>query len=76
MSKIPQSDMSVGMLPKKRFQNFRDARVSLPDLVEPQRLSYTNFIEVGLKEVFKEFSPISDYSEKKFDLLFKQYELG
>lgn len=67
---------SVGMLPKKRFQNYRDARVSLPDLVEPQRLSYTNFIEVGLKEVFKEFSPISDYSEKKFDLLFKKYELG
>ncbi|QQR65435.1 DNA-directed RNA polymerase subunit beta [Candidatus Kaiserbacteria bacterium] len=64
------------MLPKKRFQNFRDARVSLPDLVEPQRLSYTNFIEVGLKEVFKEFSPISDYSDKKFDLIFKKYELG
>ena len=61
---------SVGTLPKKKFQNYRDARVSLPDLVEPQRLSYTNFIEVGLKDVFKEFSPISDYSEKKFDLVF------
>lgn len=66
----------VGKLPKKRFQNFRDARVDLPDLVEPQRESYKNFIEIGLKEVFKEFSPISDYSEKKFDLLFKKYELG
>jgi DNA-directed RNA polymerase subunit beta len=69
-------EKSVGMLPKKRFQNFRDARVSLPDLVEPQRESYKQFIEVGLKEVFKEFSPISDYSEKKFDLAFKKYELG
>jgi DNA-directed RNA polymerase subunit beta len=67
---------TVGMLPKKRFQNYRDARVSLPDLVEPQRESYKSFIEIGLKEVFKEFSPISDYSEKKFDLVFKKYELG
>lgn len=69
-------DETVGMLPKKRFQNYRDARVALPDLVEPQRLSYTQFIEIGLKEIFKEFSPISDYSEKKFDLVFKKYELG
>ena len=67
---------TVGMLPKKRFQNFRDSRVDLPDLVEPQRVSYKNFIEIGLKEVFKEFTPISDYSEKKFDLVFKKYELG
>ncbi|MFZ2252861.1 MAG: DNA-directed RNA polymerase subunit beta [Minisyncoccia bacterium] len=75
MAHTPQN-ATVGTFPKKRFQNYRDARVSLPDLVEPQRLSYTNFVEVGLKEVFKEFSPISDYSEKKFDLVFKKYELG
>jgi DNA-directed RNA polymerase subunit beta len=78
MSNVPKAREShiVEGLPKKHFQNYRDARVSLPDLVEPQRESYKNFIEVGLKEVFKEFSPISDYSEKKFDLVFKKYELG
>ncbi len=77
MSNAPKHGVqSVGMLPKKRFQNYRDARVSLPDLVEPQRESYKQFIEIGLRDVFKEFSPISDYSEKKFDLLFKKYELG
>ena len=76
MSNAPKHDVSVGTLPKKRFQNFRDARVSLPDLVEPQRESYKAFVEQGLKEIFREFSPISDYSEKKFDLLFKKYELG
>jgi DNA-directed RNA polymerase subunit beta len=69
-------DMSIGKLPKKQFKNFRDARVSLPDLIEPQLLSYQWFIETGLKEVFKEFSPISDYSEKKFEIAFKKYELG
>ena len=67
---------TVGTLPKKFFQNYRDSRVSLPDLVEPQRESYTWFVENGLKEVFKEFSPISDYSAKKFELAFKKYELG
>lgn len=67
---------SVGTLPKRRFQKYRDSRVPLPDLVEPQRASYRQFVEEGLKEVFKEFSPISDYSEKKFDLIFKKYELG
>lgn len=77
MSNAPKHEMSsVGMLPKKRFQSYRDARVSLPDLVEPQRESYKQFVEVGLKEIFKEFSPISDYSEKKFEMLFKKYELG
>ncbi|HEU4677364.1 MAG TPA: DNA-directed RNA polymerase subunit beta [Candidatus Paceibacterota bacterium] len=77
MSNAPKAKENEGaVLPKKHFQRFRDARVDLPDLVEPQRESYKNFIEVGLKEVFKEFSPISDYSEKKFDLIFKKYELG
>ncbi len=78
MANAPKSAASetVGMLPKKRFQAYGDPRVELPDLVEPQRESYKEFIEVGLKEVFKEFSPISDYSEKKFDLVLKKYELG
>ncbi len=71
-----QGEVTVGMLPKKSFQHYRDARVPLPDLVEPQRVSFKEFVEVGLKDVFKEFSPISDYSEKKFELLFKKYELG
>ncbi len=69
-------EISVGMLPKKHFQHYRDARVSLPDLVQPQRESFKWFVETGLKEVFKEFSPIGDYSEKKFELVFKKYELG
>jgi DNA-directed RNA polymerase subunit beta len=72
-SQIP---LTVGQLPKKRFKKFRAPRVELPDLIEPQRESYTWFVETALKEVFKEFSPIADYSGKKFELLFKRYELG
>ncbi len=51
-------------------------RVDLPDLIEPQRESFTWLIEEGFKEVFKEFSPIADYSNKKFELHFKKYEVG
>src|SRR3989338_2024530 len=70
------AEESVGMLPKKRFKNYREPRVELPDLIEPQRESFRWFVENGLKDVFKEFSPISDYSEKKFELVFKKYDLG
>ncbi|MBX2866985.1 DNA-directed RNA polymerase subunit beta [Candidatus Kaiserbacteria bacterium] len=63
-------------MPKKTFESFRQPRVDLPDLIEPQRESYKWFIEEALKEVFQEFSPIADYSDKKFELLFNKYEVG
>ena len=69
-------EVSVGHLPQKRFEKSAGPRVPLPDLIEPQRESFKWFVETALKEVFKEFSPISDYSEKKFELQFKKYELS
>jgi len=63
-------------LPKKTFKKFRKPMIELPDLIEPQRVSFQWLIEHGIKDVFKEFSPIRDYSEKKFELYFKKYELG
>jgi DNA-directed RNA polymerase subunit beta len=68
--------VSVGQLPQKRFEVCPQPRISLPDLIEPQHESYRWFVETALKEIFTEFSPISDYSEKKFELKFKKYELG
>lgn len=67
---------SVGMMPKKRFAVSPDPMIEVPDLIEPQRESYKWFIETALKEIFTEFSPIADYSDKKFELRFKKYELG
>ncbi|MFT5849255.1 MAG: DNA-directed RNA polymerase subunit beta, partial [Patiriisocius sp.] len=74
----PKADeyTSVGAMPQKRFKLAKDPLVELPDLIQPQRDSFTWFIEEGLKGIFKEFSPITDYSEKKFELQFKKYELG
>ena len=63
-------------MPQKFFRVSEAPRIDLPDLIEPQRLSFRWFVETALKEIFTEFSPISDYSEKKFELKFKKYELG
>lgn len=67
---------SVGHMPAKTFKRAKTPLVDLPDLVQPQRESYEWFIQEGFRDIFKEFSPISDYSEKKFALSFKKYELG
>ena len=47
-----------------------------PNLVEPQVRSYKKLVTEDLKALFKEFSPISDYSFKKFDLEFVKFELA
>ncbi len=69
-------NVSVGHWPQKRFEKVAGPRIPLPDLIEPQRESYRWFIEVALKNIFKEFSPILDYSENKFELSFKRYDFG
>ncbi|TSC85153.1 MAG: DNA-directed RNA polymerase subunit beta [Parcubacteria group bacterium Gr01-1014_17] len=60
----------VAKRPKKYFGNFREPLAKYPNFVEPQLDSFRWFLEKGLKSVFKEFSPIRDYSSKKFELEF------
>ncbi len=67
---------STGAMPKKVFSISPAPMIEVPDLIEPQRESFKWFVETALKEIFTEFSPITDYSEKKFELKFKKYELG
>jgi DNA-directed RNA polymerase subunit beta len=47
----------------------------MPHLVESQLLSFTELIEKGIPNLLKEFSPIKDYAEKKFELSFSHPEL-
>jgi len=61
---------------QKTFGKYRKAHAELPNLVEPQLNSFAWLLETGLNEVFKEFSPIRDYGEKKFDLHLVSYEIG
>lgn len=54
--------------PKKYFAKYKKPLVDFPNLLETQITSYKWFIEEGLKEVFQEFSPINDYTDKKFQI--------
>ncbi len=60
---------------KKYFGRYKEPLTDLPNLVDHQKKSYEWLLMDGLKEVFKEFSPIKDYAEKKFELSFVGFEL-
>ena len=66
----------MAKLPQKRFSRYRAPRVPMPDLIAPQVASFRAFVTQGLKDLFKEFSPIVDYSKKKFEMEFVSFELG
>ena len=61
---------------KKTFGAYQAPRVPFPDLVGHQRSSFDWLLKDGLTELFKEFSPITDYSGKKFELQFESFEIG
>ncbi|MCC6290907.1 DNA-directed RNA polymerase subunit beta [Candidatus Nomurabacteria bacterium] len=60
---------------KKYFARYQEPLTELPDLVGMQKTSYDWLLSDGLKDIFKEFSPIKDYSEKKFELEFTGFQL-
>ncbi len=62
--------------PKKYFGKYREPLAAFPNLLETQVSSFKWFLEVGLKEIFQEFSPINDYSTKKFTLKWDDFTIG
>ena len=60
---------------KKYFARYKKPLAPMPDLVEVQNKSYQWLIKDGLKELLQEYSPIKDYSEKKFALEFVGFQL-
>jgi DNA-directed RNA polymerase beta' subunit len=64
------------MRTQKFFSRFKAPRVETPNLVAAQLDSFNWLLESGVKETFKEFTPIKDYSGKKFDLEFVKIEVG
>ena len=73
---MPKTQLSAGARPQKTFAKYREPLTKLPNLVENQILSYKDLTEKGIVEIFREFSPLRDYSEKKFDLEFISFELS
>ena len=61
---------------KKLFAKYKEPFIEFPSLIETQLQSFDWLVREGLKEVFKEFSPINDYSGKKFQLEFSSFTLG
>lgn len=61
---------------KKYFSKYQAPLVEFPNLLETQLNSFDWLVREGIKEVFKEFSPIPDYSGKKFELSFSSFSIG
>ncbi|MEK9168018.1 MAG: DNA-directed RNA polymerase subunit beta [Patescibacteria group bacterium] len=61
---------------KKYFSRYKEPLVEIPNLVGNQISSFKWLIKEGLKEIFDEFSPIKDYSGKKFELEFTSFEVA
>ena len=59
----------------KTFTHFPKRAIAIPSLTKVQRDSYKWFLDKGFKELFEDFSPITDYSAKKLALSFLDYRL-
>ncbi len=55
-------EVALGTVRRMSFSKI-DEVLGMPDLIEVQKYSYKLFLEKGLKEVFDDISPITDYSE-------------
>src|SRR5437016_6763154 len=62
----------------QKIKSFSKSKLSfhMPNLLEMQRETWDDFVEVRLKELFSEISPILDYTGKEFELWFLDYNLG
>ncbi|MFT6361194.1 MAG: DNA-directed RNA polymerase subunit beta [Candidatus Paceibacteria bacterium] len=60
---------------KKYFSKYKQPLIDMPNLVENQIESFERFMNGGLQDSIMEFSPIEDYSEKKFELKFLSFSV-
>jgi DNA-directed RNA polymerase subunit beta len=67
---------TVGNRERKYFARYKEPLAPVPSLVEAQLQSFKWLIEKGVAEIFQEFSKISDYSGKKFDLSFTSFKMS
>lgn len=57
----------------KIFSSYKGPNFIQPNLIETQLNSYQWFIKQGLRDLFKEISPIVDYTAKELELYFVDY---
>ena len=66
--------VKFGNVERRTFAKIKEVQ-PMPYLIEVQRDSYRSFIEEGISEVFEDFSPITDYSDR-FELYFLDHSLS
>ncbi len=76
MAKSKDVAVSYGEREQKFFGRYQEPLTEIPNLVEEQLHSYEWLLKEGVYEVFKEFSPINDYSGKKFSLELSKFVFG
>ena len=69
---IPRGFLVEVQIKVRRYQELRGARAQV---VEVQKKSYDWFLKNGLRELFDEISPISDFGGRNLELSFKDYYL-
>jgi len=62
-------------LSERKFFSQQPVAMEMPDLIEVQKNSYRWFIEEGLRELFDEISPVSDFIGRNLELSFSEYYL-
>lgn len=60
---------------RKTFSKYTLDKFEIPNLLQVQMDSYRWFWDVGLKELFKDISPIKDWTGEEFELSFLNYKL-
>jgi len=63
------------MIQEKIFSKYQLDLVSPPNLIKTQLDSYDDFLKRGLKNIFKEASPINDWTGKEASLHFVDYKI-
>ncbi len=61
--------------PRINFSHSKRKPLELPDLIELQKRSYNWFWEIGLRELFDEVSPITDFIGRDLEIYFDKYYL-
>jgi len=58
---------------KRKFFTEKLDAIPMPDLVEVQKTSYDWFMKDGIKELFDEVSPLTDFTGRDLELYFEDY---
>jgi len=63
-------------LTQKHFSRFKEPVIEMPHLATAQMDSFKELVASGVAQIFDEFSPLTDYSGKKFELRFSNITIG